>query len=105
MSKKNKNFNNEILEIHNMDTIGYMTDETIHDLVVRFENEKNRLLSINKDAHLCEVELAYLFREQQLRQIRAEKHVEYVQKLGKQANSKEENDYSSTTFVETEEFN
>lgn len=90
MSKKNKNFNkdfsNEAPEIYSMDDIGYMADEAIHDRANRLENERNRLSSMGTDPYLWEVEIAYLRREQQLRQTRAEKHVEFMQKFGHQAN-------------------
>jgi hypothetical protein len=88
MSKKNKpskNFINETPDVYNMDDIGYMTDEAIHDRSQRLENERNRLLSMNKDAHLWEVEVAYLRREQQLRQTRSELHAEYMKKFVPQA--------------------
>jgi len=87
MSKKNKNFNkdfgNEAPEVYNMDDIGYMSDEAIHDRGNRLENERNRLVSMGKDPYFWEVELAYLRREQQLRQTRADRHVEFVQTFGK----------------------
>ena len=67
MSKKNKSFNknfsNEAPEIHNMDDIGYMTDESIYERSNRLENERNWLLSAGKDPLLWEVEIAYLRRE------------------------------------------
>lgn len=82
MSKKNKNFNkdfgNEAPEIYNSEDIGYMADEAIHDRANRLENERNRLMSMGKNTYLWEVELAYLRREQQLRQTRAERHVEFL---------------------------
>lgn len=86
MSKKNKNFNkdfgNEAPEIYGMDDIGYMADEAIHDRANRLENERNRLVGQGRDPYLWEVEIAYLRREQQLRQTRAERHAEFVQKFG-----------------------
>lgn len=85
MSKKNKhfskNFGNEAPEIYSMDDIGYMADEAIHDRSSRLEFERNKLVSMNKDPYLWEVELAYLQREQIMRQTRAEKHAEYVRKF------------------------
>jgi len=86
MSKKNKNFSrdfgNEAPEIYNMDDIGYMADEAIHDRANRLENERNRLSGMGRDPHFWEVEVAYLRREQQLRQTRAEKHAEFMKKFG-----------------------
>lgn len=85
MSKKNKNFNknfgNEAPEMYSMDDIGYMTDEAIHDRVSRLDFERNRLVSMNKNPYLWEVELAYLHREQELRQVRATHHAEYIKKF------------------------
>lgn len=69
-----------------MDDIGYMADEAIHDRANRLENERNRLSSMGKDPYLWEVEIAYLRREQQLRQTRAEKHIEFMQNFGHQTN-------------------
>lgn len=85
MSKKNKNFNknfgNDAPEMYNMDDIGYMADEAIHDRVNRLEFERNKLVSMSKDPYLWEVELAYLQREKNLRQTRAEAHLEYIKKF------------------------
>lgn len=85
MSKKNKNFNknfgNEAPEIYNMDDIGYMADEAIHDRTSRLEFERGKLISMNKDPHLWEVELAYLQREQGLRQTRAAAHADFLKKF------------------------
>lgn len=85
MSKKNKNFNkhfgNEAPEIYSTDDIGYMADEALHDRASRLEFERNKLVSMNKDPYLWEVELAYLQREQSLRQTRAEKHAEFIKKF------------------------
>jgi len=85
MSKKNKNFNknfsNDAPEIYNMDDIGYMVDEAIHDRATRLEHEKSRLVAMNRDPYLWEVELAYLQREQDLRQTRAALHAEFVKKF------------------------
>jgi len=84
MSKKNKsakNFGNETPEIYNMDDIGYMTDEAIHDRTNRLEHERNRLGLLNRDPYLWEIEIAYLRREEQLRQTRAERHAEFMKKF------------------------
>ena len=85
MSKKNKVFNkdfgNEAPEVYNMDDIGYMADEAIHDRTNRLENERNRLMSMGKDAYFWEVELAYLQRERQVRQVRSERHAEFLKKF------------------------
>ena len=85
MSKKNKQFNkdfsNEAPEVYNTDDIGYMSDESVHDRMNRLENERSRLFSMGHDTFLWEVELAYLQREQQLRQTRAEKHAEFMNKF------------------------
>lgn len=85
MSKKNKsirNFGNEAPEVYNMDDIGYMADEAIHDRAQRLENERNRLVSMSRDPYLWEIELAYLRREQELRQTRANFHAEYLKGVG-----------------------
>lgn len=80
-NKSNKNIGNETPDIYNMDDIGYMADEAIHDRASRLEHERNRLVSVNKDPYLWEVEIAYLRREEQLRQTRAERHAEFVKKF------------------------
>jgi len=85
MSKKNKNFvknfRNDSPDVCNMDEIGYMVDEEIHNRVLQLEFEKNKLTSMGKDSYLWEVELAYLQREQELRTKRAELHVNYLKKF------------------------
>jgi len=80
-NKSNKNFGNETPEIYNMDDIGYMADEAIQDRTQRLENDRGRLLAMNKDPYLWEVEIAYLRREEQLRQTRAERHADFVKKF------------------------
>lgn len=87
MSKRNKDFGKNFIsdapEVYNMDDIGYMSDEAIHDRGSSLENEKNRLVAMGKDPYLWEVEMAYLRREQQLRQTRAARHAEFTQRFGK----------------------
>jgi hypothetical protein len=85
MSKKNKKFGKdfdfEAPEVINVDDIGYMAEEVIHDRMNRLEHERNRLLSQGRDPLLWEVELAYLQREQNIRQTRSQLHVEYMKKF------------------------
>lgn len=81
MSKKNKQFNNEVPEIYNVDDIGYMADEALYERANRLENERNRMVSSGKDAYHWEVEIAYLRREQQLRVTRSERHAEFLKKF------------------------
>ena len=85
MSKKNKSFNKEFIneapEVYCMDDIGYMPDEAIYDRTNKLEIERNKLISMNRNPYLWEVEIAYLRREQQLRQTRAELHADFVKKF------------------------
>ena len=91
MSKKNKSFNknfgNDAPEVYNMDDIGYMVDEAIHDRANRLENERNRLQSMGKDTYLWEVEISYLRREQDMRKTRSQLHMEYMQKFAVDPNA------------------
>jgi len=85
MSKKNKNFDSDFRndgpEVHNMDDIGYMTDEALYDRANRLENDRNRAIASGRDSYFWEVEIAYLRREQTLRQSRAEVHQEFLKKF------------------------
>jgi len=94
MSKKNKGFNKDFRadapELIPADELRYMPDEAIHAIANRLESERNRLLNASRDPHLWEVEIAYLRREQELRQIRFEHHQKYLQKLAPQAVSHDE---------------
>jgi len=106
MSKKvksNKNFASETPEVYNMDDIGYMSDEAIHDRSNRLENERGRLMSAGKDTYLWDIEVAYLQREQQLRQTRSERHAEFIQRFGKSNPENLDFDKIATTSVETTE--
>jgi hypothetical protein len=90
MSKKNKSNQQNIEatfrgsksfpapEIVCMDDIGYFSDELLSERMSRLENEKNRVSDAKLDPVLWEVELAYLQREKQIRQTRAEKHEAYM---------------------------
>lgn len=104
-NKSNKNFGNEMPEIYNMDDIGYMADEAIHDRAQRLENERNRLVSTNKDPYLWEVEIAYLRREEQLRQTRAERHAEFVKKFVPSTDVDAIIDSTSVSVDDTNELN
>lgn len=64
-----------------MDDIGYMSDEAIHDRATRLEHERSRHVATRGEPYLWEVELAYLQREQNLRQTRAALHAEFVKKF------------------------
>jgi len=85
MSKKNKNFDNEFElgapEVICLDDIGYMSEEIINDRMNRLERERNRAISMGHEPILWDVELAYLQREQNVRQIRSESHAAYMKKL------------------------
>jgi len=85
MSKKNKNFGSDFRndgpEVYNMDDIGYMTDEALYDRANRLENDRNRAMTSGRDPYLWEVEIAYLRREQTLRQTRADLHQEFLKKF------------------------
>lgn len=81
MSKKNKGFSGEVPNVVNMDEIGYMPDEAIHAIANRLEGERNRVMNANRDPYRWEVEIAYLRREQDLRQIRAQHHQEFIKKF------------------------
>lgn len=91
MSKKNKKFGKdfdfEAPEVISTDDIGYMAEETIHDRMNRLEHDRNRLLSMGRDPLLWEVELAYLQREQNVRQTRSQLHVEYMKKFVSHSNA------------------
>ena len=109
MSKKNKSFNknfsNEAPEIYNMDDIGYMAEEALHDRANRLENERNRLQSSGKDTYLWEVEIAYLRREQDMRKTRAEAHAEFLQKFSVNPNEVDLNVEATVGQDEPEELN
>lgn len=99
MSKKNKSnkgFISDTPEIYSVDVIGYMADEAIHERAQRLEHERNVLLSMNKDPLLWEIEIAYLRREQQLRQTRAERHADYLKKFLVNPNEVDLNDNSQS---------
>lgn len=90
MSKKNKNNQQSseptfrgsktfpAPEVVCMDDIGYYSDELLVERMTRLENEKNRVSDAKLDPMLWEVELAYLQREKQIRQTRAERHEAYM---------------------------
>jgi protein-tyrosine-phosphatase len=65
-------------DIHDMDTIAYMTDDEISLSVSRLESERNHLINRGQDAYAWEVEISYFRREQQIRKIRSERHLEYL---------------------------
>ena len=69
-------------DVYNMDVIGYMSDEEIMSTSSRLEAERNSLINKGQDPYLCEVEIAYLRREQQLRKLRSERHAEYIASRG-----------------------
>ena len=77
----NKNFSNDGPDVHNMDDISYMIDESIHDYAGRLEFEREKLISTNRNPYLWEVELAYLHREMELRRTRFVAHAEFVKRL------------------------
>ena len=81
MFKNNKNLGNDGLEVCNMDNIGYMTTEMIHDRVGRLENNRSRLVMMGKNPYFLEVEIAYFRREQDIRRICSERHVEFTKRL------------------------
>jgi len=84
MFKKNKNVNkdfaNEAPEIYSMDDIAYTSDEAIHDRIDRLEGERNRLSGAGRDPYLWEVEIAYLRREDIIRNDREHAHMEFTQR-------------------------
>jgi len=97
MSKKNKNANqqtnndNDTLrsikypmpfpEVANMDEVGYYPDDVLSDKISRLESERTRLLEMKFDPYHWELELAYLHRERQIRNVRLERHEAYVREL------------------------
>lgn len=92
MSKKNKqvNVNDELKttrypitppEVNNMDDVGYYPDDLLADKISRLENERTRLLDMKFDPRPWEVELAYLHREKDLRNVRLERHDAYMRDL------------------------
>ena len=86
MFKKNKNgnkdFTNDAPEIYSMDDIAYTSDEAIHDRIDRLESERNRLTGAGRDPYLWEVEIAYLRREDIIRNDREHAHIEFTQRSG-----------------------
>jgi hypothetical protein len=89
MSKKNKQTNNRdelrntkypisTPEVANMDEIGYYPDDLLADRISRLESERSRLLEMKFDPQPWEVELAYLYREKQLRNVRLERQEAYI---------------------------
>lgn len=92
MSKKNKHVNVSdemkttryplaLPEVNNMDDVGYYPDDLLTDKISRLENERTRLLDMKFDPRPWEVELAYLHREKELRNVRLEKHEVYMRDL------------------------
>lgn len=86
--QKNKNFYKNLEmstpNVIHADEIVYMTDELINDQLNRLENERSYLLSLGKDVHLWEVEIAYIQREQDVRKKRADFHAQYMSKVDNQ---------------------
>ena len=77
-SETNRRKSISMPDIHNMDVISYMTDDEIASLVSRLESERNHVLNRGQDPYLWEIEISYFRREQQLRKVRAERHMEYL---------------------------
>jgi len=68
-------------EVANMDDVGYYPDDVLSDRISRLESERTRLLEMRYDPRHWEVELAYLRREQQIRNVRIERHDAYMREL------------------------
>lgn len=68
-------------EVNNMDEVGYYPDDLLTDKISRLESERSRLLDAKFDPRPWEVELAYLHREKDLRNVRLEKHEAYMRDL------------------------
>lgn len=93
MSKKNKHSDRDFSknrskcpidppEVMNMEDIGYFSDEVLFDLTSKLESEKNQVASAGHDPYAWEVEIAYLHREQHLRNLRNKLHEEYMKTVG-----------------------
>jgi hypothetical protein len=92
MSKKNKHNNDRddlktvrypipFPDMNNMDDVGYYPDDLLIDKISRLESERSRLLEMKFDPMKWEVELAYLYREKEIRTFRNEKHDAYMRDL------------------------
>jgi hypothetical protein len=90
VGKKNKVQNQEtrkpkypvaVPEVVSYDDIGYLSDETIFDRLSRLENDRIQVLNAGLDTYAWEVEIAYLRREQQIRNVRLERHSQYMKSL------------------------
>lgn len=68
-------------DINNVDDVGYYPDDLLADKIARLESERSRLLEMKFDPRPWEVELAYLHREKQIRDVRLQRHEAYVREL------------------------
>jgi hypothetical protein len=115
MSKKNKRPTQEtapvskttkypipVPDIQNMDEVANYADEYLLDRLKRLEAEKNQLLELRCDSTPWEVELAYLQREQQMRQVRFEKHTQYMKDLDGRRHGYHDDDRQYSVVVDTD---
>lgn len=99
MSKKNKQADRDELkttkypmpfpDVNNMDDVGYYPDDLLADKISRLESERARLMDMKYDPHQWEVELAYLHREKQIRDIRLQRHDAYMRDLALRGSDEE----------------
>lgn len=65
-------------EVVTIDTLGTMLDEDLNARYRSLEEDKNKAYAEHLDARPWEEELAYVRREQQLRRVRRDHHVEFL---------------------------
>ena len=83
MSKKRNN-TVQFPDVANMDDLAVLSDEELAGRASRMEAERRRAASTMAELAPWEVEVAYIRREQQLREARAQAHTAYLATVGSQ---------------------
>lgn len=78
MSKK-RSVGVELPDVANMDDLALISDEELVGRAARMEADRRRAASRGADLQPWEAEVAYVRREQAIRQRRAEAHIAYLQ--------------------------
>lgn len=77
MSKRTKQ-TIELPDVINMDDLALLSDEELSGRAGRLEADRRRVASSSSDLVPWEIEIAYVRREQQIREVRAVRHREYL---------------------------
>lgn len=78
MSKRKPSSSVAFPDVVNMDDLAYLTDEELAGRGARMESDRRRAASTSSDLVPWEVEIAYVRREQQLREARSKAHAAYL---------------------------